>query len=169
MTSNKIKSGVTLIEIILYMALASFILVSLTMFLGTVLSSRVKNQTIAGVELQGAQVIQQITQTLRNAETILIPAPAASSGTLSIEGTEPSKNPTVFGLAGNTLTVTEGLNQSISLTTPDTVMTDLVFQNLSRDGTAGMIRISFTLARLNPEGRNEYEYSKTFYTSVSLR
>lgn len=169
MTYKNSKPGFSLLEIILYTALASFILVALTLFLGSILEARIKNQTIAEVEQQGIQIMQQITQDIRNAGIINSPSQGISSSFLSIDGTVPANNPAVFDLADNAVTVREGFGQTIRMTSQRIIASNLTFQNLSRTGTPGIIRISFTLSNVNPNGRNEYEYTKTFSTSVSLR
>jgi len=45
----------------------------------------------------------------------------------------------------------------------------LTFQNLSRSATPGTVRIQFTLTHVNPAGRNEYSFAKTFIGSATLR
>lgn len=169
MLIKKNKPGFTLIEIILYTFLTSFILTALTFFLGTILSARVKNQTVSEVEQQGIQIMQQMTQSIRNAKIINSPAQATTASTLSINGVTSANNPTVFNLVSSAVTMTEGANPAIQLTSQGVVASNLTFQNLSRNATPGLIRIGFTLSRTNPSGKNEYDFTKTFYTSVSLR
>jgi type II secretory pathway pseudopilin PulG len=169
MTSHKSKPGFTLLELILYTGLAAFILTAVTFFSGTILASQIKNQTIAEVEQQGIQIMQIMSQSLRNAQRINSPVRGSQSATLSIDGLLPAKNPTIFTLAGNAITMTEGMNPAIQLTSQRISASNLVFRNLSRNGTPGSVRIEFTLSRNNTEGMNEYEYAKTFVISVSLR
>ncbi|KKT35654.1 MAG: hypothetical protein UW24_C0005G0002 [Parcubacteria group bacterium GW2011_GWA2_44_12] len=121
------KSGFTLIELLLYVAISSVMLLITSLFLQTLLQSRIKNQTIAEVEQQGLHIMQLITQTVRNAEAITAPAPSASAASLTLDVIPAASDPTVF------------------------------------------VRISFTLTHVNPGGRNEYNFSKTFYASASLR
>ena len=60
-------SGFTLVELLLYVGISSAILLASSLFLATLLESRIKNQTIAEVEQQGLAVMQIITQDIRNA------------------------------------------------------------------------------------------------------
>ena len=71
---------------------------------------------------------------------------------------------TAFDLSAGTIR-----QNSIALTNSRIVASNLTFTNLSRAGTPGTIRIQFTLTHINPSGRNEYNYNKTFYGSASLR
>lgn len=163
------KKGFTLIELLLYISLVAILLIGLSMFLSVLLESRVKNQTIAEVEQQGAQVVQLITQTVRNSEGITSPTQGNSAGSLTLDVVTTANDPTVFDLSADVIRITEGAGSAISLTSPRVTASGLTFNNLSRDSTPGVVRIQFTLSHVNPEGRNEYNYIKTFYASASLR
>src|SRR3990167_11517142 len=81
------NSGFTLIELLLYVAISSVMLLITSLFLQTLLQSRIKNQTIAEVEQQGLAVMQLITQAARNADSINSPATGASAVSLSLNTT----------------------------------------------------------------------------------
>lgn len=138
------KKGFTLIELLLYVSIIGAIIFSVAGFLSLLMQSRVKNQTIAEVEQQGVQVMQIITQTGRNATDINFPS--------------------AFDLSGGVIH-----ENTIALTNSRVDASALTFQNLSRAGTPGTIRIQFTLTHVNSSGRNEYDYTKTFYGTASLR
>lgn len=138
------NKGFTLIELLLYVSIVGAIIFSVAGFLSLSMQSRVKNQTIAEVEQQGVQVMQIITQAGRN--------------TTDINFTS------AFDLSGGVIR-----QNSLALTNSRVVASALTFQNLSRAGTPGTIRIQFTLTHVNPSGRNEYDYIKTFYGSATLR
>src|SRR3990172_51494 len=76
--------GFTLIEILLYVSIAGAILLSVSIFWTILLQSRVKNQTVAEVESQGAFVMELITRTARNSEAIVSPAVGATASALSL-------------------------------------------------------------------------------------
>lgn len=138
------QKGFTLIELLLYVSISALLLLVISLFLQMLLESRIKNQTIAEVEQQGLQVMQIITQAGRNAADINFT---------------------------NTFDLSSGVirENSIALTNSRVTASGLTFQNFSRTNTPGTIRISFTLAHVNPEGRNEYSFTKTFTGSATLR
>lgn len=168
---NKVytQKGFTLIELLLYVGIASSILLSSTIFLQTLLESRVKNQTIAEVEQQGLQVMQIITQTIRNAENITSPAISTSGTSLTLDVVNASDDPTVFDLSSGAIRITEGIGSPIPLTNSRVAVSSLTFDNLSRASTPGVVRVSFTISYINSSGREEYDFSKTFYASATLR
>jgi len=141
---NVRRRGFTLIELLLYVSIVGAIIFSIAGFLSLLMQSRVKNQAIAEVEQQGIQAMQVITQTGRNAADVNFT--------------------TAFDLFGGTMR-----QDAIPLTNSRVVASNLTFQNLSRTGTPGTVRVQFTLTHINPSGRNEYDFNKTFYGSASLR
>lgn len=165
----KTHSGFTLIELLLSVSIAGTLLLTMTFFLNAVLQMRVKNQTITEVNEQAAAVMHLMTQTIRNAEGINSPLQALSSSSLSLDHYDLSKDPTVFDLSGEVLRVTEGAGAPVPLTNGRVVVSGLTFQNVSRSNTPGVLRVQLTLTHANPSLRNEYDYSKTFITSVTLR
>ena len=163
------NAGFTLIELLLYVSLSAVILLAVSAFLAMLLQSRIKNQTVAEVEQQGLQVMQLITQTARNAENITLPVQGASATSLTLDVATGVNDPTVVNLAGGAIRITEGTGSPVPLTNSRVTASGLTFQNLSRSATPGVVRIQFTLTHVNPEGRNEYDFSKIFYGSASLR
>lgn len=162
-------AGFTLVELLLYVGLAATLLLSISVFLSISLQSQAKNQTIAEVEQEGQRALQLITQTIRNASSTNYPAQGNSSSSLSLIMPTPSKNPTVFNLVSSTIFTTEGVSSPISLTSSRLIASNLQFDNFSRINTRGIIRVSFTLTYNNFTGRNEFDYSKTFYGTATLR
>lgn len=161
--------GFTLVEMILYVGISSFLLFSLALFFSILISARVKSQTINEVNHGGIQTMQIITQTIRNAKSINYPATSVSSSSLSVKTMDSSLDPTLFNLASGTIRIKEGGNSYIPLTNSKIVVSSLLFQNTSASSTdGGSIDISFTVSRNNLAGRDEYSYSKSFKGSASF-
>jgi len=163
------ERGFTLVEVLLYLAISSIILGIISFFVFMMLETRVKNQTILEVEQQGLFVMQTISRTIRNAESINSPSVGASADSLSLSVFDALDNPTIFDVAGGSIRVKEGVAVPIALTSPRVVINNLTFYNLSRPGTPGVIRIMLNLRSYNPNGKNEYEFVKIFTASASLR
>lgn len=69
---------------------------------------------------------------------------------------------------GSALQIKEGAAAAIPLTSNDVQVSGLTFNNLTRSGTPGIVQVSFTLSRVNPSGRNEYDYQKTFTSTAEV-
>jgi len=163
------RRGFTLIELILYVALAAAMILSVSVFLSAMLQSRVRNQTVSEVEGQGIQVMQRILQAVRSSEAVNSPEAGLSDSSLSLDVLTSVLDPTVFDISLGSIRMQEGSEDPIPLTSSRVIVTDLIFRNLSRSGTPGIIRVQFTLTHLNQEGRYEYDYSKVFGGSGVLR
>lgn len=165
----KKDNGFTLIELLLYISIAAIIVFTTASLLRFTLESRVKNQTIAEVEQQGSQVIQLITQTIRNASAVNSPSIGGSGASLSLTVVDSASSPTVFDLSSGVIRIKEGAGATVNLTSSKVTVSSLNFQNLSRAGTPNTIRISLTLTYINSSARFEYEFSQKFYGSADLR
>lgn len=164
----KTASGFTLLELLLYVGITAVILLAISILLSVLLQVRIKNQTINEVESQGVQIMQVITQTLRDAQTITTPS-TGSANSLTLDVSTASLDPTIFDLSSGILRIKEGTVAAIPLNNNRVTASGLTFQNLSRPQTPGTIRVQFTLTHNNTLGRQEYNYQKTFTTSTTLR
>lgn len=167
--NSRRKNGFTLVEVLLSTSVAAIILVSLSVALSQVLESRVKQQITAEVEQQGMQVVQLITQSIRNSDNINAPSSNTSGSSLSVDVYTISADPTVFSLSSGVIQIQEGAGIPVALTSSPVTASGLTLSNLSQSGTPGTIRLEFTLTYTNPTGRQEYTYQKTFYASASVR
>jgi Tfp pilus assembly protein PilW len=163
------EKGFTLIELLLYVGIASVLFLTISLFLFTLLQSRVKNQTIAEVNQQGIQVLQAITQRVRSADSIKDLYPGGTDVRLSVYTSDPATSPTRFDVEQGVLRITEGSGPAIALTNSRVTVSNLLFSNLTPNGAPGSISIAFTLSYTNQDERNEFSFSKVFHAGASLR
>jgi type II secretory pathway pseudopilin PulG len=168
-SSLKHQAGFTLVELLLYISISASVLVAGSLFMATLFSGRIKHQAINEVEQQGLMLMHALTESVRSAQAINAPAIGTSSNSLSLDATVAANDPTIFNLNGSVMQLSEGAASPIALTNSRVSISDLQIQNLSRSGTPGTIRLSFTLTHNNPSNRQEYTYAKTFYGSATLR
>ncbi len=159
----KDKKGFTLIEVLLYVAIVGGILTLISVFLMTLLESRIKNDTISEVEYQGLQVMHVITQSIRNADVVSNPLKGETDSILDIN------NGDINFYLENGVIYIEKDSQETELTNNRVVVTNLLFENLGLNNAPDSVRISFVLSYNNIEGRNEYSFYKEFIGSASLR
>ncbi|MBI3495147.1 type II secretion system protein [Candidatus Berkelbacteria bacterium] len=162
------KRGFTLIELLLYVGIVAIMIGVIAATLNSLLEARVKNQTRAEVEQQGAQVMELMLQTARNATAINSPAAGSSSATLSLKQASSAADPTVFDLASGALRITEGTSEPLAITNDQVTVSSLTIENLSPPSTHGTVRITLLLNHINPSNRTEYNISEKFYGSATL-
>lgn len=140
----KKEVGFTLIELLLYMVIVTVLLTAVSLFLGTALSGRVKNQSIAEVNQQGKLVLEHITQALREASSVTAPAVGTSGGTLNLAMPAAGVNPTIFDLSGTSAVM--GYNIDGGSTDSD----DSNFMNVTRFTAGATGTISSLYALIGP-------------------
>ena len=135
------NKGFTLIEMILYISLSAVILFVISMFLMSLLTARTKNQSIAVVDQEGNKAMSIITQTIRNANSLV----SVSSGTLELaSGTGVD---TIFTLSNGVITMNE--NGTVTPLTSSLVkISNLNFRNLSSATAKNNVDVSFTVTRV---------------------
>lgn len=156
------NAGFTLIELVVYLFIFSIVVSMVFWTTKTMRLARVKSDVTHIVEEEGAQAMIQITQLVRNAQTINSPLLGLSASTLSI--TSYSGATGTFSVSGGMIVYTQG-SASYPLTSTKTVPSSLTFSNLGYTGTNGSMKISFTLSATN----GTVTYSRTFVDSATVR
>lgn len=162
------QSGFTLVEIILYIGLSAMLLASLGTLVNVSYQARARQQVMAEVEEQGTAAVQIVSQIIRGASSITLPAAGASASLAEVAVADVSKTPTILSLSGTTLQMAESATVN-SLTNTQIEVSALSFKNLSAPTTPGTVKFQFTLSYKNPDSSPRFTYSKTFYGSASLR
>ena len=163
------KKGFTIIEVLIYIAIATMLLFSLSSFIISVVDLRERAKVVNEIEQQGAQLMDTITRILREADSINSPTPGTFADNLSLSISEPAKNPTVFNLSNQILQITQGFASPENLSNNSVLIEDLKFINLSYPDTPGIVQIQFTLKYNYLNNRKNFNYIKTFQSSASLR
>ena len=165
----KSKKAFSLIELLLYIAIVSIMMIVMTSFFGTIVESSLRSQTINEVQQNSSQIINFITQNIRNSSSIITPTTGNSSSSLI---STVSGSPIGFDLNSGNLRYTtnplDSLPTYINLNSNRVTVTSLTIYNLT-GGSEGNIRIVMTLSRVNPDSRTTLNYSETFYADAALR
>lgn len=160
----KDNRGFTLVELLLYIFVASGILLSIVALVALLIQSRVKNQTISLVEQQGTQIIQLVTQEINNAKAITSPSAGNSGNVLQFQ--DMSGQAEQISLVSTTLFLNK--NSKDYFLNPTTIqVSNWQIKNL---GVAAhdSIKIQFDLNYNNLSGLNQYSYSQTFYATANI-
>jgi len=162
------QRGFTLLELLLYVSIMSIVMLATVTFFGTIITSRVRNQSIAEVNDQGAQAMDLMLQTIRTATSITTPAAAGSGSSLTVVVPTSSQSPTIFNLSGTALQIKQGAAAAVSTTSNKVQITSITFKNLTRSGTTGIVQVSFVMKHYNPDNHNEYDFQRTFTGSAEM-
>lgn len=169
MRKQKLKKGFSLVETLLYIAIVSTVVVALTSFLSVNQNTAARNQTINEIDQQGAQILQTITQTIRNATSVTGPVVGTPGSTLTLVVTDGAKSPTIFDLSGGAIRIKEGAGAAINISSNRVTASAVTFTNLKPGSAKDSIKIQFTLTYNNPNNIQIFNYNQTFNATADLR
>ena len=159
------QRGFTLVELLLYTVIAAGLLLSITTLISLLIQSRVKNQTMSTVEQQGTQVLQIISQEIRNAK--LVSSPTLGNTTSNLQLQNQNNESIIISLSSSTLYYSKS-GQVITLTPLNIEVDNFSVTNLGPD-QHNSLKLQFDLKNKNLSGRSEYNYNQTFYGTANLR
>ncbi len=169
MDHNKHKQAFTLIEVLLYTAIVAVVLTIITLVFTQIIFARARAATVAEVDQQAMQILQLISQSVRDSEAIILPSAGLSSNQIQLDMVTAAVDPTTIALSGNTLSMTEKFFPPVNLSSNRVSVDNFLVTNLSRPGTKGVVRVALTLSYVNPDGRSENDYTQTYYASINVR
>ncbi len=166
------RSGFTLFETIITVALLSVLAGSFGGFAVSIFSTRSLLQGMHEVDENSRFAIGVISQTIRNATAVNGGASIFDSdpGVLSLSMANPADNPTVFRLDQDNgiLTMQQGASQPIAVTSNEVHVSRLLFSLLSVVGEPEHIRMIIE-AQTSAQDDSYGSFAHTFQAAVSLR
>lgn len=160
------KGGFTLLEFLLYIGIFGIIVGGMSGLVLTVLLGKAQVTQIQEVVSNAKLVLEKIAFAVRNANGILYPALGATDFLLSLEVSDPARDPTNFDLLDGVIRIQEDAGDPIALTSDEVIVKTFQISHL---GPSGTITVTLSLEAKNPGGRREYTFEKTFYTSSTIR
>lgn len=157
------RQGVTFIELIIYIAIMGILMAAITSFIASNKKIGDRNEAINEVEFQGSEILEIISQTIRNSISINEPTLGNNSSQLSLE--TDTDNPTVFDLSSGEIRIKRGSNSATNLNSDRIEISNLNFENFGNDSTKGSIQFSFDVSYSNLN----MDYQRNFSASASLR
>jgi type II secretory pathway pseudopilin PulG len=173
MSSRKNKkntAGFTLIELLIYLSLVSGILITASTFAWNIINSRTKAFAVQEVEQNGRFIMEQLTQTVRQAQKIAIPETNADTDRLSVGMRTAQDNPTDIYLEKSRLFMTRGNGAPMVLHSDQVLVTVFKVSHLIMPGDKShTVKITLELQHRNPGNRQEWQARETFTTSLTVR
>lgn len=160
--------GFTLIESLLYIGIASVLIVLLGGIGVNVLESKIRAQALEEVHYNAEFIIDHITRSINQAEHINTPLPQTSGSLLSLEMLDSEKNPTVIDIDGGRVRLQEGADEPMYLSGKRVYISTLQFLNVTQEGGEGSVRITFTAEEGSQSDTQKPLARTTFYTTVGI-
>lgn len=169
--SPKNKNGFTLIETVIYVAITAGLLVALTSFILAISGSRTKSFSQQEVNANARLALNIISQKIKSANGVNFATSTfgVHPGVLSLSMASSTLNPTVFALDGSgRLMLAEGVSAAKFITSPQIKITNLIFTNLTADGSHTNIGINLDFSYVSSSNVG-FNFSSNLQTAVSLR
>lgn len=165
------RQGFTLIELVIYIALTSIVVVALLKIMLAVIGAQEKTEVTSHVQQELRMTMDRMTYTTRNAVSVNTGASifSASGGKLSLAMSDSSLDPTLFFLSGNSIYVSEAGANTGAITSGKVLVDELQFINLTATGASPTIKIEVHGTDAVAGDDKTYENEMGISTSVTLR
>ena len=165
------RSGFTLVEIVIYMAVLFIFLLAVTQYAITMVQTAQKARTVHEVEQNARFAMERIVREIQSANGINTGSSTFAShpGVLSLSHDIAGEDPTVFDLSGGQLRITQGAGGTpYALTSNDVTVSNLVFTNLSIVDRTQNIHVAMTVTQSNVTD-TAYTSTITLENSIVVR
>lgn len=136
------ESGMTLIEMLLYMGMLSLMLVVITTILTNTLQMKLESKSFYNIENEARFILSKLVYDIRNADSITLPALPGQSGpslVLTANGIG-----STYSLSGDDIVIQNNYGTN-SLNSSNNRITSLSFQRIGIPGTREAIKVTMTI------------------------
>jgi type II secretory pathway pseudopilin PulG len=164
---RKSESGITIIELVIYIGLLSiFMLVLLDVFI-TVLNARLETESTSTLNQDTRYILTRLAYDIGNADSVVLPAALGDSGNV-LKITKGGITETFSIDALGNLILDDGVSPQ-KLNGVDTALTDISFKKIGNpeEGDKPTVKISFTVKSLII--RQAGEQTRTVDTTIGTR
>lgn len=158
------QKGITIVELLVYMALFSVLLVILTDIFASALNAGLNAEAYTNVETDGRFLLAKLSSDIKRADTITLPEnPGEANSTLTLVIDD---NTQTYSLNGENLEQVT-VDGTFQLNSSETTIANVSFQRLGVLGAGNSIKVEFTvISKAQDTSGNEIQ---TFTTTVGLR
>lgn len=160
------RPGTTLVELLLFLAFFALSSGAVLAFFFSTSEQRIRQQTVMTVDQSGIQLLQTLSERVRNAERIIAPAIGASGSILTLQMPAEEDSPSIFSVqSGSVLLVSH--DTPIYLGSERVFVSDFVVRNTSSSADRQSVLINFTITR-SVTLTTPLTYSRPFEILVTL-
>lgn len=160
------RAGVTLVELLLFIAIMGIMASALIPLLFSVTESRQRQDAIALVEQNGAQVLQEIMRTVQSAERIIDPPMGGTGFILALQTDSGATNPTIIARSSGAIIMVQGRSRRV-LSSELVGVTHFAVDNTSTAEDRQSVAVSLGMRRMIRLSQ-PLVYSSHFDTVINL-
>lgn len=166
MNCLRLRSGMTLIEILIFLAIFGLVVATALPLFFSATENRLLQQTVSAVEQNGAQVIQNAGIYIRGSERVLLPAAGETGSVLVLQTNSGALNPTIIGVNSGSLSIVQ-YDTLERISSSQVAVTNFVVRNTSASDNHPSVSISFTVSR-TIRLQQPHSYSQNFEAAFNL-
>lgn len=165
------QKGFSLLEVVVSIAIFSFILLATISFIFWMQASSAKTKAQGQTQENAKRALDVIAYELRGAQSIYTPTTTQSQLSLETpryaQGGQPSAFIDFF-LCGQSLCLKKESQEPVAITSESVAVTALAFTNIA-NGTSSSVQISITVSNKNPANQPADASTVTLTSTVALR
>ena len=115
MRKHRTQSGTTIVELILYMAIVTGLLVGVGAVSMNMFEAKNKGQAVGEVSMAASNALSVIEEAVRESQSVTLPLIGFASTSITLATASPATNPTVIRASGNNIEMLIGANPPILL------------------------------------------------------
>ncbi len=168
LTVLKNKKGVSLLEMIVYITILSFLVAVIVSLLSGIMTSEKRFVASKNIQISMVTALDRLTREIRQAESVNVSGSTlnTSPGILSLNTTDDSgtAKTILFSLNGGVMHVVENSVDQGPITERTVQITSLIFNHITAS-SSNAVRIRMTAE----SGQGQAYKSETFYSTIVLR
>lgn len=163
------QNGMTLVEMLLYIAISALMISALVKFGLNIIATRAKAQTGQEVNQAVRLVSERLDFEIKNASGIN----SVTTNSISLANSNAARNPTVFNVSGGQIRIGFGPSGVCSASTPcpltsNKLNSSVIFSNLSTIDLKSK-HIYYQISITSIGETQEYQETKTYASSTEIR
>ncbi len=162
MMHRSLRSGTTLLEVLLFLGILSIIATTITAVFISTQDARVLQRSISALEEAGTQLVSTIGKTARRAETVISPSANLTGSVLVLQMAANDEFPTMLAHVGSGLVLVQKSATS-ALLSPNVTISSALFKNVA----GGNVWFTFTLSTIVRTVKPRV-YTRTFNGTATL-
>jgi len=159
------QKGFSLVEVLIYIAVSSAMLMVVVGFVGWVMRVRNKVSIESKVEQNARYVMARMVNEIRHADDLTV----VDQSTLSLTVSDPDKNPTIFDINNGVLYMSQGTGDLIAITGNDVKVGEVLFDDRTTPNSADIVKITLTVSHPDTNLSADSQASIELETYVARR
>jgi prepilin-type N-terminal cleavage/methylation domain-containing protein len=172
MIEERNKSGFTLIEVLIYIAIVALVITTLVQFILSISQSRNKNYVVQEVQGNVRSVVDIISRNVRSATDIQLATSTLGTdpGVLVLTMASSSLNPTIFSLSADdgVAQIKQGSQTTTTLTSDEVRVTNFVFIDTTGSSTRKHMKLEMTVESASTDSV-DVRYDQSIETTFGIR